>query len=231
MNRVRNVLVLVTIISALVPASVCNAWWSMNQRGPTVPTHLQIGQAALDYISEEEYPDLKQMRSGIVGGIDDWMSGKNDDRNAHGYKYETEYQGDAGRFDGGPVDRWWANPDYPVDGVLAQYKAFNFDRRDYSAYYYLAMMAHLVGDQAVPAHAANIYHLQPLVDLLLDEDYGDNLENGADRTAPQAYTGPLLKIDETSTKYDPTYYYHNKTASKGSLDLTQSNLAQWRNPS
>jgi len=234
MKHAWNILLFVAILSALIPTTVCNAWWSISlyntEEDPdNRTTHLQIGQEALNTISELEYPDLKQMRSGIAGGIEDWMSGPTDDERAHGKKY----QADAGEFNGGPIDRWWRNSKYPDDGVLPQYKVFIFDRSDYSAYYYLAMMAHLVGDQAVPAHAANINHVQPWQPWeewpgALDPDYGDNLENGADWTVPAHYTGQLLRIEETEDDYDPTFYYFDPVDHQGSLDLTQRNLKEWK---
>ena len=138
MKRARNALVFVALISALVPASVCNAWWSISlynaEEDPeNRSTHLQLGQGALNGISDLDYPDLKQMNSGIGegwGGIQDWMSGPNDDENAHGKKYEAEYQAEAKRFNGGPIARLWGtDTNHPTAGVLNQYEAFKF-RRD-----------------------------------------------------------------------------------------------------
>jgi hypothetical protein len=137
MKSIRKALLLAAVLSAFIPATVCNAWWSISlyntEEDPeNRSNHLQIGQEALNSISDQDYPDLKQMRSGLFdgyGGIGVWMSGPNDDENAYGKKYEAEYQAEAKRFNGGPIARLWGtDTNHPTAGVLNQYEAFKFGR-------------------------------------------------------------------------------------------------------
>lgn len=201
-----------------------HAWWSV--MAADTSTHLKIGKAAMDLLDQREFPDLARFRdlgSLTPGGIQAWMSGPTDDENAHGKKYRD----DAGKFDGGPVLAWWGIDDmHPDDGILPQHKAFNFlGTREYGVYYYLALLGHLVGDQAVPAHAANIFHLQPVAEIVRDPQWGDNFEHYAYERdiAPcgRCHATPPIAFVEGL----PVNYYHSTA---GSLEATQRNLPGWR---
>ncbi len=191
----RAILALVVLFQVLV-APECYAWWAAPGGGRVNSTHWKLGASALDLVkaiqvSDDKCPDIERFGMWSVDwtglekfGIVPWMSGGTDDPNAHGKRYEDEFNVTAGEYNGGPIKVWWGTEtkhlNYPNDGVLKQYKAFNIADGDYSAYYYMAMMGHLVADQAAPVHAANIRHdspayLWPLHPLT----YGDNLERDA----------------------------------------------------
>jgi hypothetical protein len=169
-------------------------------------------------VDDNEYPDIKKVKSGLFGGIEDWTSGSTDDESAHGKTFD----GDAGMYNGGPIDRWWGVAEYPAYGVLNQYKRFKISRFDSSAYYYLALMAHLVGDQAVPTHAANIHHAEPKTHIL-ETGYGDNFESDSDRLFPLDIAGSGVNLGDVA----PRNYYRYGEAGTGSLDITQAQLPGW----
>jgi hypothetical protein len=211
------------------------AWWSVPYYySGGNSTHYNLASTAVSLLDTAMYPDIfkyRYLNPQVDMGIIPWMSGGVDDANAHGKKYEQEHGVIAADYDGGPIARWWGinSPDfnYPNDGVLPQYKAFNFANGDYSAYYYLALMSHLVTDQAVPAHAANIRHISPAVDMFFPPFYGDNLENGASTQEPQqcmlCHTTPPIKTIVIESIID---YY--SSPSEGITANTQYGMPTWK---
>lgn len=115
--------------------SNCWAWWSA--RTLFSSTHHKITDDALDLVNDS-YADINRFGS----DISNWTSGTTDDVRAH--------DGDA-LANGGPIHKWWG---------LAQeaYASRNLNSEDWSAYYYISLMMHLIEDQAVPAHAYDIPH-------------------------------------------------------------------------
>lgn len=143
MNKNAFVLILILLFT-----SNSYGWWSAGA-GDTIPsTHRQISEKAIALIKQdnEEYPDIAKFSETIVGAT----SGPTDDELAHGK--DDELHPDAGKYNGGPFKDWWDL------FVLPSYKRTQFTG-DLNAYYRIGSMAHLVQDQAVPAHAANIFHL------------------------------------------------------------------------
>jgi len=202
-------------------ASTANAWWSFEDLGFPQSSHRKISEQAISLINTSAYPDLKKERFGQT--IIDATYGGGNDANAHGKLTDPEvgYTGrnDADKFDGGDFGPWW-------DYSQFKYKKMNFTGSGYAAYYYIGLMAHLVQDQAVPAHAANIYHASAFWKIPLNPD---NLEQWADlRMFPSAdyVVGPNT---------DPLDYYYQQispTTAIGILPETQAKLSSstWRSP-
>ncbi|MBI5207265.1 MAG: hypothetical protein HY934_05675 [Candidatus Firestonebacteria bacterium] len=170
-------------------------------------THYAITEKAISLLSDAEYPDIKKY---FKDDIINWSSGLTNDAGAHGKYSDPEifYVGnpDAIKFNGGPFPKWWY-------GVTEKYTKFNF-LGDKSAYYYIGLMCHLVEDQCVPPHAANVSH-----------GITDKFENEAWIQRPSG--GMVYNID-----IDPTYYYFNDKRPRVSpIRYTQSQLPYWKYPS
>ncbi|MBU2574635.1 MAG: hypothetical protein KKH28_11220 [Elusimicrobia bacterium] len=108
------------------------SWWSMWFFSDS--THYKMTTNSRGLLTAD-YPDVKTK---FGGDISNWTSGPDDDKAAHG---------EDSSLNGGPVARW-------QDNALELYKSGNLS----SAYYYTALLTHLVEDQAVPAHASEISH-------------------------------------------------------------------------
>jgi len=236
-----RVLIAAGIIHLLV-ATDTYAWWSVPGLGRMESTHAKLGMKMLSAINPNsaspEYPDIARFgnftdNQTFIGGIVPWMSGGTDDENAHGQRYRledaplnpaTNEKWKAGDLNGGPIQSWWGTSlDHPHDGVLVRYKEFEFaGREDYTAYYYMALMAHLVTDQAVPAHAANILHVSPIWDFPFNPTgWGDNLENAA------YYSTLASNYTVTNISSDAPLDYYWGTDKTGLLDVTKSHLQTW----
>lgn len=218
--------VLVVIAATVLCASPekCYPWWSLNINGVENTSHYRLSEEAIGIVDPLEYPDVSEAwYSSLTLKL--WTTLPSNDNNAHGYRYDT----DAGKYDGGPIVRWWGAsdsaqfPEYPQDGVLAQYGRLNILGNEtggqYSAYYYLALMAHLVEDQAVPAHAANIKHD---AHFGIDDPY-DNYEARADFLIPAGSYEPKPPLQDMSAPY--TYY---ESPPDGCLETTQRKNETWR---
>lgn len=141
------------------------AWWSLELLGyKGLDTHRKITTAVTaKYEDGSEYADIKKFSSVITEGT----STQDNDAKAHGKKLADDpndllnypLANEAERFDGGPYELWYKRG-------LERYKSGQFSGGTDSAYYYFALMAHLVEDQAVPAHAANIFHAKTTNDAL-----------------------------------------------------------------
>ena len=141
----------------------------------------------------------------------------------------------AGRFDGGPYDLWYKKGwDRYVTGKYVGDKD--------SAYYYFSLMVHLVQDQAVPAHAANIYHAEVLDDTLEPIDLPvipawELLKNVPTNTDEfESWTsksGAAPKIGFDVAKLDNNYlaaYYDKARPEDSLLRDTQINIRNWTSP-
>lgn len=136
-----------------------HAWWSLELVGYRgLDTHRKITNAVTaKHEDGSEYADIKKFSSVITEGA----STQGNDEKAHGKLLagDTTYPlADlAARFDGGPYELWYKRG-------LDRYKNGQFSGGTDSAYFYFALMTHLVEDQAVPAHAANIFHAKTIND-------------------------------------------------------------------
>ncbi len=134
----KRVLWFIGILIFLLMTTKALAWWSV----PSIvsSTHYKVTGDALSKLTATDYPDMQSQWFGPY--IKKWTSGPNDDAAAHG---------GTAIPNGGDWQSHWTD-------ALTQYKSINFASGDRSAYYYIALMMHLVEDQAVAAHAYNIRH-------------------------------------------------------------------------
>lgn len=107
--------------------------------------HRPIAKVALSWFEPSEFPDLTTRRGDVVDGANSEAGHPN---MAH----------DGGR----PDELWYGTEAATKGGVLGNY--CRFDLRH--AYKNLGLICHLTQDQAVPAHAANIYHNPLKADML-----------------------------------------------------------------
>jgi hypothetical protein len=140
-------------IALVVAISQCLDAPALAWKSALPSTHRPITVEAISLLqgSGEDYQDITRFQTDIA----DWSSGILDDGAAHGAYSDDGWTGygwsEAVKYNGGPFDRWW---------VILQdrYSTFAFNNGDRSAYYYAGLMAHLIEDQAVPPHAANVSH-------------------------------------------------------------------------
>ncbi len=200
-------------------ASQSWAWKSVGLFGFDIDsTHHKISERAISMISSNhpsEYPDVT---SYYGNRISNWSSGLADDMNAHGQILDIPYTdpryGDTGHaldFDGGPYTDW-------DDNMRARYLSLDFVTGDSffgtkSAYYYLGLMVHLIEDQAVPSHSANILH---------GGLPGDRLELRAWNKVPN--TNTINFFTDSSLKY-----YHDNDPQSIILSV-QTKLSGWTYP-
>jgi len=160
------------------------AWWSV----PPAATHKGITEEAISVLDPVEYRDIRRFSSQIIAAT----YGSSNDYNAHGKILENDSEEYnplaefAGKFNGGPFELW-QNRAY-------RYGYLSTDEHGYSGVYYIGLMAHLVQDQAVPAHAANLSHL----------DSPDGLEKatGLSSWIPGSVVPKSGEVDPLA------YYYH-----------------------
>jgi hypothetical protein len=186
------------------------SWWTIYE--PFTPSsHRLISTWAVDLTDPAEYLDIHRFSGTIIWGT---ATRENDD-NAHGKltDAEVDYVGsaDAGKFNGGHFERWW-------DFSQFKHRRQNFIGEGYNAYYYIGLMAHLIQDQAVPAHAANIYHAATSLKW-------DDLEFYADGKGP-------ITLNVNYLGKEPLGYYYDKENEEDSIiRQTQIALSTWVYPS
>lgn len=231
-----------------------HAWWSLELFGyKGLDTHRKITNAVTaKYEGDSEYADIKRFSSVITEGA----GTQENDAIAHGklLASDTNYPlaDSAERFDGGPYELWYKRG-------LVRYKNGQLSGGTDSAYYYFALMTHLVEDQAVPAHAANIYHAQVLGDSALLSELTslglnlnslstmelqalliglgkipsnvDDLEFRASNYGMEPRIGFDLNNEKDFGKNPVSAYYNESAKSKSIILNTQSNLSSpdWRN--
>ncbi|MCX5792476.1 MAG: hypothetical protein NTY45_09755, partial [Elusimicrobia bacterium] len=210
----------------LFPRSA-QSWWSFEKANIPWSSHRLITQSAMSLIQETgEYPDLNKFSSVILEAT----TGDANDAKAHGkiLAGDPDYPlaNEAGRFNGGPFDLWQKR-------ALARYNAQDFAGTENSSYYYFALMTHLLQDQAVPAHAANIYHGQ----IIGDEGCYSLLWNTTVPCDPddlELYSGGrgpgfIVRGKEYGKKAED-YYYNGKNIPASIVRQTQSKLTGWEYP-
>ena len=168
------------------------AWWSEPEGSGIHSTHYNITNDAVNLISSD-YPDVTTKYG---DDIKDWTSGHVDDGRAHD-EFDP-YQ------NYGPIALWW---DYAQD----EYQKSNFADGDWSAYYYIALMAHLTEDMAVPAHVYNIDH----------RSWGDNMESMVGDPILGVYSPTIIGI------VGATLPISNYTAMQG-YTLNATSISYWR---
>ncbi len=123
-----------TVSTAIASSAGSDRWWSVNFFGSG---HKGVMAAALAFIAKDELPDMNRAKDILLLGAND----------------------ESGHFDpkdnGGKTDElWYGKTPFSRGGVLWNYQHFKFQE----AYARLAAICHLTQDQAVPTHAANLYH-------------------------------------------------------------------------
>lgn len=210
----KAIIALALLLSIYV--STVTAWWSV----PTDfsgSTHYKLTDDARTLIGSD-YPDI--IKFGV--DISDWTAGSTDDARAHNQNSETLETLNK-LLNGGPIRDWW-------DKAQTQYiDSHNFDSGDWSAYYYIALMMHLIEDQSVPAHAYNIKHgslgymdnMEQLASLNYNpniigimtadspiSNYEDSINATLTRTLPDSYWRAYWQYGVTCpgiTGYDSVY--------------------------
>ena len=187
------------------------SWWSIGGGDALPSTHNRITTRAVELLrGVTDYPDIDRFGDTIIGAT----SGPTDDKTAHGWDPNDSSTEDAGRFNGGNFNEWWRKSKDDL------YKNSKFDG-DLNAYYRIGSMAHLVEDQAVPAHAANIIHGIAL------PDNPDGLEYWTD----SYWQGPGTNIIAAYSVKDPIVYYYDESNKGASILInTQKKLSAWTWP-
>ena len=207
---------------AILPVHTARAWWSME---PFLSTHKTISEQAVLLVNQGEYPDINKFSRVII----DATTTPGIDAIAHGKDPEHP---DAGKFNGGDYEQWWKD-------AQDTYKKQEYSD-DFKAYFRIGSMAHLVQDQAVPAHADNIYHGQEVGDegcfsLLFNTIIPcdpDELE----KYASWVGLAGMLRIDQNvPVTFDGnplSHYYNPKNLAASMIYTTQIQTEQdnWRYP-
>ena len=157
------------------------AWWSATVLFDS--THHKLTESSINILGSS-YPDINKFNNDIC----DWTSGTTDDSRAH--------NGNS-TLNGGPIELWWYN-------AQQKYKAKDFATGDWSAYYYVSLMMHLIEDQAVPAHASEILHGTV--------GWMDNMEQLAYYNYNPNITGTVAATNPTNNYYAMKYYTLEATA-------------------
>jgi len=195
--KIKHIVIFLTI-------SLCNFTFSANNAiawysaGFGSSTHQSIANDAVQML-KTGYPDIGKFGQQIISGSE------TESHNTDNLKTDSDNS-----LDGGFPQGWWESGlDKGIpDNALAYYKAFKFSQ----AYIYLGRMCHLIQDQAVPTHAANIKHSwKPIVG-------GDNIESEADSHYNHAL---VTSANGLSSPYD--YYQLLQTE-------TRQNLGGWGDP-
>ncbi len=165
-------------------------------------THSKIGSDACGIISQEEYPDIKMFRDKIVDGS------------------KTESHNTTGSIDnfddslnGGDPGAWWKEAK----------RLYKEDLQFQKAYFTVGRLCHLIQDQGVPTHAADISH-GVLTPRLRDLHLIDKFEAAAVFFYNHGAVSPS-RVPSGGEKSPPRYYTEllNETRSKLTSD-------SWMNP-
>lgn len=143
----RNILISLFVASVLLSQKDAAAWHSVTLQ----PTHFYVSAASIENLAvdhQNAYPDLVKFVTQISTG-------------AHTESHTTGIYTsklDNSRNGGKPKTWWDEGQDGPLtnnpDNAVFYYKSLN----QLKAYKYIGQMIHLIQDQGVPAHAANIRH-------------------------------------------------------------------------
>jgi hypothetical protein len=178
----KKTVVAATLFSILL-VTPAMAWWSV----PTYlsgSTHHRLTDAAEGLLpASGSYPDVTIQFGPYMS---DWTSGSTDDTRAHNLDSDKPETTLNPLLNVGPIEVWWIK-------AKEKYNLRKFGSTDWSAYYYISLMMHLVEDQSVPAHAYNIMHGMV--------GYMDNLEQMANSNFfPDAYDA-IPSADPASNYY------------------------------
>jgi len=155
------------------------------------PTHKRIAVGALTKVSKTQYPDLIANQAEIILGSND----------------ETAHCDPKNLSNGGDTrDLWLGISKCSDGGVVPNFKAGKYAK----AYHNLGRMIHLIQDQAVPAHAANIPHFVP----------GARAQDGFELITD--YVGNIKFTP--APDMEPYLYY------QAIQDDTRRHLAEWKHP-
>jgi hypothetical protein len=182
--------IITLVLLLFVYLSSAAAWWSFPA---AVSTHDSLTTSAEGLLNASEYPDVVTKYG---ANLIEWTAGGTNDVRAHNPDSETLTDLNSYLNDG-PIADWW-------DRAKREYKGLNFNSGDWSAFYYIALMAHLTEDQAVPAHAYNIRHGQVLVDM-------DNFEELVYTNYNPDAVGLVPSATPDSNYYDLIAYTLNAT--------------------
>ncbi|HOX22271.1 MAG TPA: hypothetical protein PLL10_02310, partial [Elusimicrobiales bacterium] len=188
-------------MSALMQVAPASAWWSIFDKAAT---HTRISNAALQSATLIGLcPDLDTSKTPNYG------SQVADGSNQESHNIAWNDTGNDNTLNGGFPKAWWddGKPKNGVpDNALYYYKTFKFAK----AYTYIGRMLHLLQDQLVPVHAANIRHGGFV-------KHQDNLEKAAYLPGGFNYdlTGPI------GTDSRPYSYYQS------AQNDTRARLASW----
>jgi len=203
------------------------SWWSFEKENIPWSSHRRITQSALSLIQDtNEYPDLNKFSSVIL----ETTTGDANDADAHGKILvgDPDYPlaNEAGRFNGGPFALWQKR-------AVDRYKEQHFAETKNGTYYYFGLMTHLLQDQAVPAHSANIYHGQ----IIGDEGCYSLLWNTTVPCDPDDFelysagSGPgFIARGKEYGKRVEDYYYRDQALASSIVHQTQSKLTGWKYP-
>jgi len=180
-------------------------------------THKAITTDAINSLLGTDYPDIcTKYREIIIDG----SGGKGED--AHSGP-DGRYNGE---FNGGHVREIWAGvpdignllPEECINGVLINYKNGLIE----NAYLNIGRICHLTNDQAVPAHAANIYHAFKKLHPFRSQDKFERW------TDDNYITGLIANVGAISDDDFPYKYYQNlQKATRGKIESNATYLKYW----
>lgn len=156
-------------------------------------------------LSSLAYPDLCKYLRDLKTGSDEESHNTTDNP-----------LGNDNKLNGGIPQKWW-------DNALDE----NYKKSKYAyAYYNIGRVIHLIQDQAVPAHGANIYHFSSINPNEWDP-YGDNLERAVD--APERYTYPSVGV-QGGYIYPYEYYQPLLNTTFDQANRSYEESSTWKDP-
>ncbi len=157
------------------PTPADNKWWSVSFFGAA---HKKAAKAALEYIDQNAFPDIKSAGDVIKEGSNDESGHFNSVKNG-----------------GETKALWFGKEAFFKGGVMRNYEQFKFEE----AYEKLGVLCHLTQDQAAPVHAANIKHG---ISDSFEGFYGNDVRIGAawDNGEMEPYNYYQAVQDETRSK-------------------------------
>ena len=201
----------IVILTLLIFSFFLHGWNSLNYH-----THKAITDDAIKSLSSSEYPDITLgYKEVIIEG-----SGGEGEKAHSGPNGELD-----GKMNGGHVEAIWNgldNKKYPADcknGVLENYA----NGLIAASYLNIGRICHLTNDQAVPAHAANIYHAFKKTEWIDSQD-------GFERWTDDNYiTGLIANVGAISDDDFPYKYYQDlQETTRGKIENNATYSKYWR---
>ena len=202
---------LAAILLAIFPG-IAFAWFSIPGYNHSSLTSALFTPSIID---SNEYSDLYNLK-------DDLVKGSNSEA-AHSKGGIV-----SGEYNGGDVLDWWNKK------VLKLYNNFQFSE----AYFHIGEIVHLTEDQAVPAHAANIYHAWEITNPLEADKfeyyawkslYSNPTDGYISGMYPDEYYQPVQKATRLNLprwKNSNGVQYWNQAANAPSLD-EDATMGDW----